>query len=451
MPGILYNDGQSYLYRRARTVTPSDAGLDVGYDAARPLAIPCGEMSAAALMDLTGDGTLDAVRTEPGMAGFFSRDGDQGWQRFIPFAAFPSEFRHPQALLSDLSGDGLADLALIGPSSVRFCANRGRGGFAPPRQIDHPGPDNLPVPPGGGQTLTAFADVLGSGQQHLVRIRHNAVTCWPNLGQGRFGAPRELPLTLAPAITAANFDPARVWLADIDGSGTADLLYLDHRTLYVHRNQCGNRFAAAQTLSLPDELCYTDLHQVSVADLYGNGTSVLIISRLHPQPAHWVCDFSRGVKPHLLAGLNDNMGAQTRLTYASSAHEWLDERQADPQARSRLPFPVSVLKRLEQVDEVNHNTLEQTLEYRQGYYDDEDRQFRGFGRILRTDMPSPLGAEQRDAAGTPYIPAMQTRTWYHTGDPDGRVGGAPYDGDPLAAALSPLRIETKDGQAIPLP
>ncbi|AIP54860.1 SpvB/TcaC N-terminal domain-containing protein [Burkholderia pseudomallei] len=457
VPGILYNDGQSYRYRRAKNVKRGDQGLDVEYEAAQSLSVPGGEMSAAALMDITGDGILDAVRTEPGMAGFFTRDGDKGWQRFIPFAAFPSEFLHPRALLADLSGDGLADLALIGPSSVRLFVNRGHDGFAPPRQIDHLGPDRLPVPPGGGQTLTAFADVLGSGQPHLVRVRHNEVTCWPNLGQGRFGAPRTLRLRLDPAITAANFDPARVWLADLDGSGAADLLYLDHRTLYVHRNQCGNRFARAQTLSLPAALQYTDLHQVSVADLYGNGTSVLIISRLHPQPAHWVCDFSRGLKPYLLAGLNDNMGAQTRLTYASSAHEWLDERRADSQARCRLPFPVSVLKRLEQVDEINHNTLEQTLQYRQGYYDGEERQFRGFGLILSTDMPSPLGAAQRDAAGTPYIPALQTRTWYYTGDPDspgavdGNVGGSSYNGDPLAAALSPLRIERRDGQAIPLP
>ncbi|WP_240674663.1 SpvB/TcaC N-terminal domain-containing protein [Burkholderia stabilis] len=456
IPGILYNDGQSYLYRRAQTVTPGANGLDVRYDVARPLSIPCGEMNATALMDITGDGTLDAMRTEPGMAGFFTRDGDQGWQRFIPFAAFPSEFLHPEALLADLSGDGLADLALIGPTSVRFFANRGRDGFAPPHRVDH-GPDYLPVPPGGGQTLTAFADVLGSGQQHLVRIRYNEVTCWPNLGRGRFGAPRTLRLTLDREITAANFDPARVWLADIDGSGTADLLYLDHRTLYVHRNRSGNRFTLAQKLTLPDELQYTDLHQVSLVDLYGNGTSVLIISRLHPQPAHWVCDFSRGLKPHLLAGLNDNTGAQTRLAYTSSAHEWLDERQADPQARCRLPFPVSVLQRLEQVDEITLNALAQSFQYRRGYYDGEERQFRGFGLILHTDTPNPLGAAQRDAAGTPYIPAMQTRTWYHTGDPDspgavdGNVGGLSYNGDPLAATLAPLRIEQRDGQVIPLP
>jgi insecticidal toxin complex protein TccC len=455
IPGILYNDGQSYTYRRAQKILSSAEGLTVQYAAAKRLSIPFGEMSAAALMDITGDGTLDAVRTEPGMAGFFSRNGERGWQRFIPFGAFPSEFPHSQALLGDLSGDGLADLALIGPRSVRFFANRGRDGFAPPRQVDHPGPDCLPVLPGGGQTLTAFADVLGSGQQHLVRIRHNEVTCWPNLGQGRFGTPRELPLTLDPAISVTNFDPARVWLADIDGSGTADLLYIDQRTLYVYRNRCGNGFAEAQTLTLPDELHYTDLHQVSMADLYGNGTSVLIISRLHPQPAHWVCDFARGLKPHLLAQVNDNMGTHTSLTYASSAHEWLAERRVSRQARCRLPFPVSVLKRLKQIDEISQNTLEQTFQYRLGYYDGEERQFRGFGWVLSTDMPSPMGAAQRDTAGTPYIPALQTRTWYHTGDPSapvtGRVRGSPYRGDKLAAALSPLRIEGRDGQAIPLP
>ena len=72
--------------------------------------------------------------------------------------------------------------------------------------------------------------MLGSGQQHLVRIRHNEVKCWPNLGRGRFG--KGFVLCTLP-FAYDEFNASRVLLADLDGSGAADLIYMEAERLRI--------------------------------------------------------------------------------------------------------------------------------------------------------------------------------------------------------------------------
>ena len=58
-----------------------------------------------------------------------------------------------------------------------------------------------------------------------MRIRNGEVCYWPNLGYGRFGA--KVTMDNAPWFDAPDqFDQRRIRLADIDGSGTTDIIYL---------------------------------------------------------------------------------------------------------------------------------------------------------------------------------------------------------------------------------
>ena len=72
-----------------------------------------------------------------------------------------------------------------------------------------------------------LADMSGDGLTDIVRIRNGEVCYWPNLGYGRFGA--KVTMDNAPWFDAPDqFDHKRIRLADIDGSGTTDIIYL-HR------------------------------------------------------------------------------------------------------------------------------------------------------------------------------------------------------------------------------
>jgi len=453
IPGLLYSEGDSLIYRRARTVGPSTNGLEIAYEPAQTLGIPAGGVQGAALMDLTGDGRLDVLRREGGLAGCFSRDGEDGWRPFASFETVPTELIHPDGRFVDLTGDGLPDLAVIRPRAVRFYRNRGPSGFAEPQEVGFEGPTPLPTR-SDPQSLCTFADFFGSGQQHLLKVSYRQATCWPNLGHGRFGVPHSVAVPMAASITAENFDPARLLVADIDGSGAVDILYLGETELQLYMSQCGKGFDEARIVPLPKGFRSTDMDQISCVDLFGNGTSVVVMSRLCGRPEHWVCDFSAGVKPYLLRESNDNMGEKIRWTYTSSAHEWLAERMETPGARGALPMPVPVVHSLERIDEINGLALRQVSKYRHAYYCVAERRFQGFGLVVREEAEDAAAAPSRyvmraaSESTPPFSAPMRLKTWYHTGAPTAdRIQDA-YAGDPNAEVMPLSRFENSQEQTI---
>ncbi len=88
----------------------------------------------------------------------------------------------------------------------------------------------------------------GDGLSDIVRIRYGEVCYWPNLGYGRFGA--KVTMDNAPVFESYDqFDPRRIRLADIDGSGTADIIYVGQDGISLHFNQSGNSWAAPYRLA----------------------------------------------------------------------------------------------------------------------------------------------------------------------------------------------------------
>ncbi|WP_339478014.1 SpvB/TcaC N-terminal domain-containing protein [Pseudomonas sp. RL_5y_Pfl2_73] len=437
VPGVLYRSDKAWYYREPLRAQPARTTDEVVYDEWQRLdAIPVMDSRKPvrqSLMDLTGDGRLDWVMAHPGVSGFFTLNPDRSWSNFVTSAAFPREFFHPQSQLADLVGGGLSDLALIGPRSVRVYANRRKGRFAKgldvPHRIEAAPKDRLPLLSQAQTELVAFSDVLGTGQQHLVRIRHNEIVCWPNRGHGRFDPGFRLGCL---PYTYKSFDASRILLADLDGSGAADLIYLtsDHAEIYMNRTGMGFE-THAQILPWPTGVRYDRLCQVSAADLQGLGCSSLVLTVPHMKPRHWRCDFVEA-KPYLLHRTNNNMGAIGEVFYRSSAQEWLDEKQelrvTNTEIASYVPFPMPLVSRQTQLDEITGNQLTQRFEYRQGFYDGQEREFRGFGLVLQNDSEI-AGDEQRQAGFT--APVLR-KSWFHTGrTPD--LPGLDYDASDSAA------------------
>ncbi|WP_118987512.1 SpvB/TcaC N-terminal domain-containing protein [Photorhabdus sp. CRCIA-P01] len=405
LPGLLYHTTNGWCYRAPQRGRQPDS-IIYGPMQQMP-ATPAYSGAGMALIDLTGDGQLDWIVQQPGLAGYFTLNSDQSWSSFIPFNAWPAEFLDPQAELTDLLGSGLQDLVLIGPKSVRLYTNQSNHFTAPETVLQADG-ITLPVAGRDVTELVAFSDVLGSGQQHLISIRHDTVTCWPNMGHGKFGQPLVLTgLTL----DKQTFNPAQICLADIDGSGAVDIIYAETNLLRIFRNQSGQRFAAEIVLPLPPGVHYDRLCQLRCVDIDGSGSTSLILSVPYMTVRHWRYTFAEH-KPYLLAGINNNMGADTRLTYRSSAQFWLDEKQASPQAVCRLPFPVQLLSDVQIQDEITGNRLTQNYRYQRGVYDGIEREFRGFAMVESRD--SDENACATGAHGSVSSPTV-TRSWYHTG------------------------------------
>lgn len=417
LPGILYRDDKAWYYRQPQRAEPGARDDQVAYGDWQALQrVPVADASKPVqqfLSDLTGDGRLEWIVAQPGWCGFFTCNPDRSWSNFATLAALPQEFFHPRTQLADLMGAGLPDLVMIGPRSVRLYANRREAGFAPAQEIPRNADDDaLPLLSNASTELVAFSDVLGSGQQHLIRIRHNEVRCWPNLGRGRFGK----GFVFSPLPFAYDtFDVSHILLTDLDGSGAMDLIYLTPECALIYMNNCGNGLAREPIrLPWPPGVVHDRFCQVSTADLQGLGCSSLVLTVPHMTPRHWRYDFV-AAKPYLLRATNNNMGAAATIGYRSSAQEWLDEKQQllanDKIPVSYLPFPMPVVSVQTQYDEITANQLTQQFTYRNAYYDGQEREFRGFGLLLATDCEALV--EGPVSAG--YTAPVLRKTWFHVG------------------------------------
>lgn len=426
LPGIVYRDGQSLTYRRA-------LGQGRFGPASLPARVPVEAHTTSgrlALVDLDGDGRLDIVTHPTIGAGYFRGHTDGTWEVFAPFGAHALEAAGPDHQFVDLTGDGLADLVTFPPGQLRLHPSLGVEGFGAP--ISQMCPADLPVPGSGADdAVIQFADMFGDGGRHIVRVRDGSVDCWPHLGYGRFGA--KMTLGNAPRF-GGQFAASRAYLTDLDGSGTADLVYAHHNRLEIFRNCSGNAFGEREILSLPTGCRIDTLNQIRFADILGTGAACLVMTSRDPDLGlrHHYFDFSGGTKPHLLTEIDNHMGEVRRLTYASSTvFSLADAANARPWA-TRLAFPVHVLSSTDVHDEIADTHGVTRYAYHDGYFDPTEREFRGFGFVEQWDAES-----FAEPTGPGLVAPVCTKMWFHSGGRFGNERDAYYCGDTAAHQLTP--------------
>lgn len=403
LPGVLRRDADVWSYKRNTT---HDGTLRLAAPEAVP-ALPV-RPRRARLLDLAADGHTDLVVLEGPAAGFHEHGENGEWTPFTPFEHAPAiDWDQPGLRFVDLTGDGHADVLLTDEEVLTWWPSLGEAGFAAPvrspcEQDEQRGPRVLFS---DGTDLVLLADMNGDGLADVVRVRSKEVVYWPSLGHGRFGG--RVTMDHPPWLgDPSDLNPARIFLGDIDGSGTADLLRLTAEGVVVHFNASGNGWTDGYALeSAP--LAHP-LHSVDVEDLLGNGTACLVYSTPIPDDARSglrYIDLLGGVKPHLLTRIRSNAGAETRISYAPSTRFYLQDRAASRPWFTRLPFPVQVVDRVEVDDLVSGNRLASRYAYHHGRF--ADREFRGFALVEQWDA--------EEGAAVAGAPPTLTRTWFHTG------------------------------------
>jgi RHS repeat-associated protein len=425
IPGILSEQASAWFYKR--NLSPIGERpvefAPLERVAAKPnLALAGGQ---AQFMDLAGDGQPDLVVLEGPVQGLYEHDGGEGWQPFRPFTArLNRDLADANLKLIDLDGDGHADVLISENDAFVWHPARAEEGFGPARLV----PQALDEEKGArlvfaeGTQSIYLADMSGDGLTDLVRIRCGDVCYWPNLGYGRFGA--KVTMDHAPHFDHPDqFDHKRIRLADIDGTGTTDIVYLHRDGVRLYFNQSGNGWSEPQFLRVFPRV--DDLVSIVPADLLGNGTASLIWSAPFAgdarRPMRYV-NLMGGQKPHLLVRAINNLGAETRVTYAPSTKFYLQDEYAGKPWLTRLPFPVHVVERVETCDHISRNRFVSRYAYHHGYFDGIEREFRGFGMVEQRDTEEYAAltsdgtipeATNVDAAS--HVPPVLTKTWFHTG------------------------------------
>ena len=441
LPGILHRQSGSWYFKE-----------NLGDGHFGPLEtvdeLPAAISAAFQLYDFDGDGDLNFVGLQGRDGGQYTRDRDTGrWDGFRPLRDQPRvDFANAHVQWVDLNGDGHDDLVVDHLDRLVWYPSEGTDGFGAPIELAKPD-----VRAGGAPTLTQdrrlhtfFADMTGDGLADMVCVNSGRVEYWPHLGMGRFGA--GVVMENPPLLDDfGELDPARLRFADLDGSGTADIIYIGRGEIRYWINASGNRLG--NETRLPNLPYIDQLASAQIFDFLGDGSTCLVWSS--PLPTHegnaiQYLRLAGGVPPRMLLSVSNGIGREAVLSYRSSAREYLRDKREGRPWRTLLPRHSMVVDQFEGLDHVGGTRMVTRYEYRDGYFDGEERRVVGFGLVdtLDTDQVRATGATAPEEVTPPSL----VRSWFHTGALNGSPERAAdfYSLDPLAARPPSPVLENVD-------
>jgi RHS repeat-associated protein len=371
------------------------------------------------IQELEANGKKYFVKTDSALKGFYGLTAGEEWECFTPFEQFPNiNFKDPNLKFLDLDGDGIPDLLVSREQEFIWYAAKGKQGYddyvAAAKAVDEEKGPAILFASTNERMMIATADMSGDGLADIVIITNACVSYYPNLGYGRFGARVTMQMN-GSFDSDANFNMQHIYLTDIDGSGTTDIVYTGKNKIQVWFNQSGN------SLKDPDDFFnpfaeINDQTKIAFVDLLGNGTSCLVWSSPLPAnanaPLRYI-DLMAGQKPHLMQQYVNSMGKEVTFKYRSSTQYYLNDKAQGKKWITKLPFPVHCVSQVIVEDKVSQTRFCNLYTYHHGYYDAVEREFRGFAMVEQQDSEQYEHANGID--NNLFQPVVTTKTWFHTG------------------------------------
>ncbi|HET6991858.1 MAG TPA: toxin TcdB middle/C-terminal domain-containing protein, partial [Bacteroidia bacterium] len=147
----------------------------------------------------------------------------------------------------------------------------------------------------------------------------------------------------------------------------------------------------------------------------------------------------------------------SRYSYSTSTKFYQQAEKNGTPWITRLPFPVHVVEKTEAIDLVDNVRFITQYAYHHGYYDGEEREFRGFGMVEQWDSESydeHLKLNENSVEEELFVSPVYTKSWFHTGfflDKEkilGQYANEYYQGDQQTWSLSqpviPMNFEASE-------
>jgi RHS repeat-associated protein len=423
--GLLTEQGNGWYYKH-NLGNVSDAGK-IEFEAAKQVnpkpsftGLSDGSLT---IVDLNADGKKEVMIASDGINGFFEME-DEEWKNFQSFTSQSKiDISDPNVKIFDITGDGKADIVLTEERVITFYQSAGHAGYLEHQSaLKALNEEEGPALVFADQENTIFlADMTGDGLSDIVRICNGSVCYWANMGYGKYSSKINMgnvPLFDLPD----NFNSRHIHLADITGSGTTDIIYKGKNTFQAYLNLGGN--ALSDLHSIEPFFPIDHMVDVKVVDLLGSGTACLVWSSSLPGDEPYslrYIDLMSCKKPHVLSTYKNNMGKEVLLEYRSSTWFYLKDKLDGKPWITKLPFPVQVISKTTSTDAITDVRFSTEYKYHHGYFDAEEREFRGFGMVEQID--SEFYSEWKDAnkdnrleqSEALFQPPLLTKTWYHTG------------------------------------
>ncbi|MBC6461716.1 toxin TcdB middle/N-terminal domain-containing protein [Actinomadura sp. HBU206391] len=380
LPGVLQVTGGQQWYWPNRG--------DGRWGRARPVAetptIGSFGESGVLFADADGSGTADMLvaGVQP-VHGYYENGGDDGWARFVAYprghAAAPP-WSSGTVRLMDVDGDGRVDAIASDTTGFTVWRNGGPDGWSEPlhRPVEHA---DGPVGVDFADPLVRLADMNGDGLLDIVRIASGRVEYWPGLGDGRFGA--RVEMASSPRLRGLTSDPGSVVLVDANGDGCTDLVRVAGNAVDVAINRNGREFSEPARIApvpgvLPGTLC--------PANMKGRaGAGLLWCSLRFGRPAYVQLEFAPDAPPYVLISVDNGSGLRSELTYRSAVEDYLRDADQGVLWATNLPFPLAVVASTREVDAVSGQETVVEYSYHEGHFAPSTRQFQGFRRTERVE------------------------------------------------------------------
>jgi hypothetical protein len=215
------------------------------------------ELKSALLIDLEGDGDLDALSGGTG----FNADGIETWvnnngQFILVTGNIPfSQFGAGVFAAADIDMDGDMDFATVIEGNLVVYSNDGNGQFANPTILDSEAADVRSIA-FGQLDATAGSEIV------VTRIDNEDVLLYANDGAGNYGA--------AITVTTASVDPIDARIGDLNGDGLNDIAVacLNGCDVTWHENLGSLNFSTQLTAGLGQ----TGTYELALADFDNNGS-----------------------------------------------------------------------------------------------------------------------------------------------------------------------------------
>jgi RHS repeat-associated protein len=426
LSGIFTEQAAEWYYKPNLGMGPAGPSLDEMREVVPRPSIAALDATGQQLLDIDGSGKVALVELHSQLAGFHQQDDLLGWMGFVPFRSLPNiDWDDPDLRFIDLTGDGRADALITECEVFTWYPSEGTEGFGSAERCGIPLDETM-----GPRVVFAdeeqqiyLADMSGDGLTDIVRIRRGQIAFWPNCGYGHFG--KQVIMDASPLFDEEyQFDQRRIRLADVDGSGTADLIYMGRDGARLWLNRSGNEWSNPREISFP--VVSGSVDQIKVVDLFGSGTACLVWSSdmlIDARRPMKYLDLMGYGKPYLMTGMVNNLGSKIEVKYSPSTKYYIQDRLAGTPWATKLPFPVQCVEEVTVCDLRRKTRFSTTYSYHHGYFDGAvEREFRGFGRVEQVDTQRFEDVANLNAA-SPYVtpdlklfqPPVKTITWYHTG------------------------------------
>ena len=382
--------------------TPAKPAVSPGYQLS---------LNGALMGDLDGNGRSDLVVQSMTDFGFFRNSGAP-WEKEEDWIAFSSQpdfsLEDPNTRLLDCDNDGLMDVLYSQASGYRLFLNDDESPWT--RVLDTPNPGLL-----FSDVRVKTADMNGDRMEDLVYLdAYGSIYYLPNMGYGTFDG--EAFMNNCPTLSESQIQNGTILLMDANGDGLADLVRTDSYEITVWVNRGDNSFSQANTVEGAPSFS-SGVPALRQADMDGDGCRDLLYSleNVPVEQAYQFVAFSGGNHPNLLVSVDNGLGSVTTMEYKSSTSYYLEAIASGNPWQTKLPYPVTLVGKKTVLDKNSAQEYVTVYVYRDGYYDGEEREFRGFQVVEQVET------------GGPGAPTLKTRHAFDVGKTEESRKGLPLE------------------------